>query len=356
MQIAKVKASLLEVPLAKPYPLSFKVVTHFPMLLVEVTGADNTGYGECTVLPGYSWENESDVWNFALKHGPSLVGQTAAQAKSALVPLTKKSPFAVTAFSTAIEHMTGFNGHTLHDTKIPIVGIVSGKNKEEVTLSVNELIEKGYKTLKVKAGWNVEEDLERVATVQLAIKPDMKIRIDANQGYNLTQARQFVNSLDPQNIELFEQPFPENDWDSMCSLDENSTVPLMLDESITCEDDVIKALELKCASFLKLKLMKCGSIEQLMRLIKLIEAGGCKAIVGNGVAGDISCYHEALAVSFLNHNRAGEMNGFLKPVQYLLANPLPFKDGHIILTADWRAILDDEKVTRFTTKSDTWCK
>ncbi len=47
-------------------------------------------------------------------------------------------------------------------------------------------------------------------------------------------------------------------------------------------------------------------------------------------------------------NNAGEMNGFLKPVASLLANPLPFDRGAIVLEPGYRPALDAAALARCT--------
>ena len=49
-------------------------------------------------------------------------------------------------------------------------------------------------------------------------------------------------------------------------------------------------------------------------------------VLGNGVACEIGCWMEACVARTLIGN-AGEMNGFLKPVTRLLANPVRFDGG-----------------------------
>ncbi len=58
------------------------------------------------------------------------------------------------------------------------------------------------------------------------------LRLDANQGYSREDAIRFVTSLDPDAIELFEQPCDKADWDSAVAVARVSNVPMMLDESI----------------------------------------------------------------------------------------------------------------------------
>ena len=64
-----------------------------------------------------------------------------------------------------------------------------------------------------------------------------------------------------------------------------------------------------------------------MTLARLRGLGIC---LGDGVATELMCWVEAcVSRGFLT--RAGDMNGFLTPKARLLANPLPFEDGSIVL-------------------------
>ena len=62
-------------------------------------------------------------------------------------------------------------------------------------------------------------------------------------------------------------------------------------------------------------------------------------VLGNGVAGEVGCWMEACVARTLIAN-AGEMNGFLKPVARLLADPLRFADGALVLDAGYAPRLD----------------
>ena len=68
-------------------------------------------------------------------------------------------------------------------------------------------------------------------------------------------------------------------------------------------------------------------------------------VLGNGVACEVGCWMEACVARTLIGN-AGEMNGFLKPVTRLLADPLRFGDGALILDAGYAPRLDADAVSR----------
>ena len=74
---------------------------------------------------------------------------------------------------------------------------------------------------------------------------------------------------------------------------------------------------------------------------------GMKAVLGNGVATDVGCWMEALIAS-KHIDNAGEMNGFLKPRESILINPLIFKDGAIDLHRNYTPLLNMDVIDKFS--------
>ena len=134
---------------------------------------------------------------------------------------------------------------------------------------------------------------------------------------------------------------------------EVSPVPMMLDESIYGMDDIERAAKLGAARYIKLKLMKMGSLESLARGIRRIRELGMEPVLGNGVACEVGCWMEACVARTLIAN-AGEMNGFLKPVTRLLADPLRFSDGALVLDAGYAPRLDADAVSPCTVARATF--
>jgi len=118
----------------------------------------------------------------------------------------------------------------------------------------------------------------------------------------------------------------------MIELAKLSPVPLMLDEAITGEEDLDRTIETGCAKAVKFKLMKAGSLTHLEKLIEKASDAGLKVILGNGVATDIGCAHEAWAAARTGlTNHAGEMNGFLKTREHLLKSGLQADKGSLLV-------------------------
>jgi L-alanine-DL-glutamate epimerase-like enolase superfamily enzyme len=118
----------------------------------------------------------------------------------------------------------------------------------------------GYRTLKIKVGFDAASDLARVGFIQRAARGRFGLTIDANQGFSHEDGCWFAANLDPQSIEFFEQACHKDDWDAAVAVARASSVPVMLDESIYTMADVRRAAALGAARFIKLKLMKFGSL------------------------------------------------------------------------------------------------
>ncbi|HYC49158.1 MAG TPA: enolase C-terminal domain-like protein [Burkholderiales bacterium] len=350
-RLDSIAAYRLQVPLTKPYRLAFGAVERYDTIVVTAThDSGRTGLGEATVLTGYTDETIDDAWSVAKRFASSLLDMPAAAGRAALRELAGTHPFTATAFGTALEMLDAPERFRAPALSVPLVGLVDAKGHEAIARQLDALLETGYRTVKIKVGFDVGADLEFVRAVQRAGRSRVRIRIDANQGYTAEQGVAFVRGLEPDSIELFEQPCAAGDWDAHRAVARASGVPLMLDESIYGLPDIEKAASLECAQFIKVKLMKFVTLDALAGAIERIQALGMQAVLGNGVACDIGCLLEALVAAGRIDN-AGEMNGFLKTTGTLLDRPLAFEDGALELEPGYTPRIDLDSVQRYCVDS-----
>lgn len=342
----------LRVPLTTPYRLAFGVVEHYDTLIAVLTDCDGRcGFGEATVLTGYTDENIEDSWRAARQLAEELARIHRADLAKTIQLLGANFPFTASAFATALEML---ENHGLlqvkHETAVPLVGLLGASQEAAIHGEFEQLLAAGYRTIKIKVGFDVAKDARFVKSVQRAVNGRAGIRIDANQGYSAAQGIAFVSSLDPAHIELFEQPCAAGDWDAHLAVARASPVPMMLDESIYGIADIERAARLGAAAYIKLKLMKLVTLEQLVQAIQRIKSLGMKAVLGNGVACDPGCWMEA-CVAARHIDNAGEMNGFLKARSQLFTQPLEFRDGSIQLKPGFAPQLDPAGLSRHAVDS-----
>jgi L-Ala-D/L-Glu epimerase len=336
VNIEHVEVRRLRIPLTKPYRLAFGPVTHYDTVIVTLRGSGGeVGFGEATLLTGYTDETIGGSFAIAREVAATLPGSAFDAARGVMRELGVRTPFIATAFHTALDLALG---HPLlrprHPARVPLLGLLQGREPGELRDTFEQLLAAGYRTVKVKIGFDVDADLRFIESVQTAVDGRAAIRVDANQGYTATEASTLIRSMDPGGIELFEQPCAAGDWDAhrvAAAAAATTGLPLMLDESIYDLDDIDRAARDNACAYVKVKLMKFVGIDALVEAIEAIRARGLKPVLGNGVACDVSCWMEA-CVAASHIDNAGEMNGFLKARQMLFAKPLGCDGGAIVLT------------------------
>jgi L-alanine-DL-glutamate epimerase-like enolase superfamily enzyme len=335
MGIERVEVHRLAIPLERPYRLAFGLVHRYDTVLVTLEASEGrTGFGEATLLTGYTDETIDEAWTLSRDIARALPGTSFTDARARLVAIGARAPFVATAFHTALD-MAG--GHPLlapeANTRVPILGLLQGDDAVELRERFEALLAQGYRTVKVKVGFDIAQDLAFVARVQAAVAGRAPIRVDANQGYSASAATEFIAGVDPSGIELFEQPCAAGDWAAqrqVAAAARRTGLPLMLDESIYGLPDIERAAAEGACAYVKVKLMKFVGVDALTGAIERIRALRMRPILGNGVACDVSCWMEA-CVAARHIDNAGEMNGFQKARRMLFRTPLAFDRGDIVL-------------------------
>ena len=341
--IEDIRLDRLRLPLGEPYKLALGAVTSFDTILVHVVLAGREGAGEATILTGYTDETIENAWTRAEALAPRLAGSSAEAAKARIETDLADAPFTATAFASAIEMAQGQPIlDVVRPETVPVLAGINATHPAGIEREIETALANGFATLKIKVGFDVASDLERVGFIQRCNAGRARLRVDANQGYSLEDGVRFAAGLAPDDIELLEQPCAADDWEAAAAVAKVKNVPLMLDESIYCLSDIERAAAIG-AAFVKLKLMKMGGLRRLIAGLQLIRELGMEPVLGNGVASDLGCWMEACVARHHIAN-AGEMNGFLRQAAPLAATPLRVSDGRIQLPAGCALPLDERRV------------
>ena len=336
MNIYSCQLLLAKIKLKKPYKLSFSTVDKIDSVIVKIILENNSvGIAEAVALPYYSHETTKSIIADLQKVLPGLINLNTDDIEAYIDDRISTSPFAVSAILTAKE-FAGNEFSLNRRLNIPMVAALSAtENPEIVLLNAIKFHKHGYRTIKLKVGRDIEHDCACILALLNEMPENIRIRIDANQGFNFKQACRFLNTLKHQRnylIECLEQPFAINAWKEFQEFAKctKRVVPLMLDESIVVEDDVEKAAEAG-ADLIKLKLFKHRGITGLLSLVKKAKKLGLKIIFGNGVASEIGNLAEAVVFKNDNHFLgAFEGNGFEKLSEHILFNPPKEVQGNLI--------------------------
>jgi L-fuconate dehydratase len=86
-----------------------------------------------------------------------------------------------------------------------------GYSDEKLARLAVEAVNHGFRTMKLKVGLNVEDDVRRCRIAREAIGQDVALAIDANQRWDVTTAIPWLRRLAPFNIAWIEEPTSPDD-------------------------------------------------------------------------------------------------------------------------------------------------
>jgi L-alanine-DL-glutamate epimerase-like enolase superfamily enzyme len=134
-----------------------------------------------------------------------------------------------------------------------------------------------YSILKIKLGGD-GEDLKRIAAIR-SVRPDARLRVDANAGWKLDEALRFVRDLEKFNLEMIEQPLPKEDIDGMGKVQAATKIPIVGDESVQTLQN-IEDLAKAGVQGINLKLMKVGGLAPAVVMLQRAKELGLKVMLG----------------------------------------------------------------------------
>ncbi|MFM8710362.1 MAG: enolase C-terminal domain-like protein, partial [Sphingomonadales bacterium] len=201
-----------------PFSISKGTKTHQPVLLVSLTLGKWTGFGEAPAITYYNISVEQMIAD--LEQKKSLVEKFAFTDPERywhyLHHLFTTNPFLVCALDMAGWDLYGkMKNASLRslfkapDTEGPLTDYTIGIDTQERMLE--KVINKPWPLYKIKVG--TPDDLEKLSAIRA--HTGAKLRVDANAGWSLETALQFLPVLRQLDVELVEQPLAKDDWEGM---------------------------------------------------------------------------------------------------------------------------------------------
>jgi len=164
---------------------------------------------------------------------------------------------------------------------LQIAVVLRTGSPEEAAREARERIAQGFSALKLKLGFGLEEDVERVRRVREGVGPGIAIRVDPEESYDLKSALALARALEPQGLELMSQPVPRTAWEDMRLLRERMTTPLLADECIVTPEDVLYCAHTGAADAINIKVPKSGGLLNARRMIAIAQAAGLPCLLGS---------------------------------------------------------------------------
>jgi muconate cycloisomerase len=172
----------------------------------------------------------------------------------------------------------------------------------------------GFKTVKLKVGGSLNDDVARVKLARQILGDEATLRIDANCAWTVDQAKWSLAAFRPYNIASCEQPLAASDLPGLSEL--TATVPeaIMVDESLTTLAQAQELIDRKACNAFNIRLSKVGGLVSAMKMVELAKQHNIECHLGAqvGESGILVAAQRHLALAYPHFaNVEGAMNLFL---------------------------------------------
>jgi len=325
------------------------------MLLEIITNDGVSGFGESF---GNAFINKAIIENAYI---PKLIGQNIFNSEKIwdelynLLRDNGQKGSCIEALSAVDNALWDLKGKYTH---MPVYQLMGGARRKKVIpyatgfyhtktdiqekLLIEEAInyaEAGFKAMKMKIGFGVEDDIKMVKAVRHVIGDDIKIMVDANHAYNALTAIQVARGIEEFDITWFEEPVPPEDINGYQQVKANTSIPISGGEAEFTRYGFKNFIDSRAADILQPDCSITGGLSEFMKIMTLAKIeniqcyphvwGSAVAVqVGLNAAFAMPDFPEALvqAPVFFEYDRTP--NIFREKMNL---NKLIIKDGYIEL-------------------------
>lgn len=349
LTIQKVESRILDVPLIRPHGFATTTSTEQHILLVSVHLENGViGYGEGVVPGGPWWGGESVETMKALVDGylaPVLIGRAVSELAGIMADLERvvaRARYAKAAVDVAMHDAWA------RSLNVPVRDLLGGTVRDKVDVTwalgvlpldvavaeIEERIEEfGNRSFKLKMGaGDPAEDTRRVAELAREVGDRVSLRIDINARWDRRTALHYLPILAEAGVELFEQPTPADDLETLREITRRTNVSVMADESVWTPAEALAVVKAQAADVIALKTTKHGGLLESKKIAAIAEAGGLACHGATSLEGPIGT---AASLQFAASTKAISYGTELFGPQLLkdtyIVQEFEYKDGQVAI-------------------------
>ncbi len=262
----------LRVPLAEPYHLSklYGTLTHSDTVIIRLTLANGVvGWGEAD--PGgieCDGETIDSVVQTLENRARLMLGQCVGDWVESGKGRDFHGPAAAAidvacydAFGRATQRpVCQLLGEQCHD-QIPLLWPTSCGSADNDLAVIADYYDRGFYTYMLKMGDKpIAEDITRIKAVIAQLPDNVRVMVDANQGWSYEEAILFSRETELLPLILIEQPVAAADYEGLHRVRKVAGCPISVDESIQNFSETDLILDAEAADIFSIKISKNGGL------------------------------------------------------------------------------------------------
>lgn len=319
MKIRTITITPLSLPLKQPYVWSQGVEQVFRVNLIAMEAEDGTtGYGETTTAPD-AWAQKRVLEKITTGFGGQSVYDTARLLREAyrahFLTFGGNMPryfnqLAAGLDMAALDLQGKLTGRPVWDLlggavrdDVGYFHFLQGDSPEALARDAAEAVRTGHPVIYLKVGISAAHDLAAVRAVREAIGPDTRLRLDANEGWDVATTKRRIAQLAPFDIEYIEQPTPSGSQAALAQVAAGSPIAIGADQSVFTLQEVHVACATHRADMIAVGPREIGGLRAMIKAAAVAEAAGLPICIHSSMTtGITTCaeHHVARAIPNLD--------------------------------------------------------
>lgn len=313
MKLLTANVTLFPIQLKAPFKTALREVQSLDVVRVVLIWDNGIiGVGEAAPTPAITGDTqEKIIEDIEQLYVPFLIGKEIADSLEQLTAM-KQLVRGRTSAKAAID--IAIFDSLAKQQKQPLFRYLGGTTttlETDYTISINtpkQMVtdslakyQEGFTCLKVKMGLDDPAiEIEKLYAIHHALNEKVQFRIDANQGWQPTEAIQIIEACRELPIQFIEQPVKAHDISGLAYVTKRSLFPIMADESLYDVADAQRLIDEKACDMFNIKLMKAGGIQGAIQIYQLANQHQIPCMIGSmieGYVGLAAASHFALGMS-----------------------------------------------------------
>ena len=348
MKIAAIEAIPVDVPRTPRVRIAsaYGEIPSARFVLVVVRTNDGVeGLGEASPELDWTGEDIHSCWNCVRQYlAPALIGHDPLRIQAALDRMDAviaANPYAKAAVEMALWDITGkvaglplaelWGGRVRDAVKVKFV--VSGPPERAGDLA-RQVLDDGFRYIKIKTGLDVQKDIARVRAVREAVGGEVPVGVDSNMGWSYTEALWALPRLEELDVAFIEQPFDRHPRAALAEYRRLSRIPIVAHESLFTLDDALQLLMDRAADIWAITPSTHGGYLPTRQILGLARAGEISCLLGSTIELGINSAfmaHIGLSSPSIDGTVPSDVIGPFYHERDVILEKFELKDGAVVL-------------------------
>jgi L-alanine-DL-glutamate epimerase-like enolase superfamily enzyme len=268
------------------------------LVYVRILDEDGVvGWGECRPIRQWSYETpESAVTTIRRYLAPAVIGHDIsdraglhAKMNAAIGRGTSTGqPIAKSALDLAVHDLAAkraglplreFLGGSRERRDLAISFTITGHDADQAKQQMQAGQAEGFRHFNFKAAVQPETDIAVAKVLKQTIASGGFLWSDANQGFNLADAKYVARAFEDIGIGILEQPLPADQFSGMTELRRATRIALAVDEASVSPGDFLNHVVAGLVDYLIIKVTRSGGLWPSLQQIAIAQAAGMPMLV-----------------------------------------------------------------------------